>query len=490
MGPSTKLLKLGTSTVKWGYYDLTTPFVAHVRSGDLITVEVATHTAGNDYAKMIKGDPAMEAIYKWSAGKTALTKSVPRPPGSGSHIVTGPINVCGAMPGDVIQVEIKKMIPRKNPVNKKTYGSNVLTNFGYHYTKGGKRDGSNFTGDASTVTIYEIAYDRSLKGYYGLPVYQYKQPPLLDPSGSGVATTKTTAPIGYITPHAIDVAATGLPVTYPEGFQFLLANGVTNITYTNASLAYQIPLRPHLGIMAVMPADGQNFLNGGPVGSLGASTVSPSVFGGNIDNWRISAGTTMYYRAELPGARLVVSDTHAAQGDSELSGTAIETSFTVMLRIRLLSQARLPDTVKMLNFPLGETRSEYMIHGFAYSDYLSELASPITIGTAGGSLDMAFKGAYDKTRNFLIDAFHLQEEEAIGVMSTSVDFIVTQVVDNNWGVHGLVKKAAFKRRTIGRRLLEHLEAGNLVEHITVRHMGEKKRKRREEFIKRVFRIPG
>lgn len=68
-----------------------------------------------------------------------------------------------------------------------------------------------------------------------------------------------------------------------------------------------------------------------------------------------------------------------------------------------------------------------MVHGFAYTDYLSELEVPSTIGVAGGSLDLAFRGAFDKTRNFLMDAFLLQEEEAIGVMSTGVDFFVTQV---------------------------------------------------------------
>ena len=36
-------------------------------------------------------------------------------------------------------------------------------------------------------------------------------------------------------------------------------------------------------------------------------------FGGNIDNWRVGEGTTMYYRSELPGARLILADTHACE---------------------------------------------------------------------------------------------------------------------------------------------------------------------------------
>jgi acetamidase/formamidase len=57
-------------------------------------------------------------------------------------------------------------------------------------------------------------------------------------------------------------------------------------------------------------------------------TIPPSYTGGNIDNWRIGKGATMYYPVSVAGALLSAGDPHASQGDSELCGTAIECSMT------------------------------------------------------------------------------------------------------------------------------------------------------------------
>ena len=88
------------------------------------------------------------------------------------------------------------------------------------------------------------------------------------------------------------------------------------------SFAWQVPLRPHIGTMAVMPANTNNYLRGTP-GAAGANTIPPSKFGGNVDDWRMGKGGTMYYKVEVEGANLVVGDTHAAQGDSELAGARL-----------------------------------------------------------------------------------------------------------------------------------------------------------------------
>eukprot|EP00850_Spirogloea_muscicola_P017982 SM000160S02523 [mRNA] locus=s160:71:4872:+ [translate_table: standard] len=508
--PPSAARRLGSKTVKWGYYDLTAPYVAHVKSGHKITIEVLTHDCGTDYNKMIKGDPGVESVYKWLPGQTTNTKAVPQWPLSGPHVVTGPIKICGAKAGDIVQVDILKFVPRKNPVTGKTFGANTMSPFGYHYSHGGHRNGTAFgPQDACTITVYEIVKEK--KTYYAQPVYQFKVPSLVDPSS--VVNPINDYPIGVIVPHKLQTSAydlmsilcllpkignltarwshhpctlraerncwskhaflstqafvtlTNKLVTYAPGFQGKLATGFTEIVYTNATLDYRIPLRPHLGVMGVMPANGQNFLKGAVNGTRGANTVPPSKFGGNIDNWRVGKGTTMYYRAEVDGARFYVADTHASQGDGEISGTAVETSFTVTLRITLISQAKLPATIKTIDFPLGETSTEYFVHGFAYSDYLWQLPVPSTILPDISRLDIAFHGAYDKTRNFLMDAFKLTEEEAIGIMSTSVDFFVTQVVDSNWGVHGTVRKAEFAKRTQARRLLEYVGDSDLIEQM-------------------------
>eukprot|EP00897_Mesotaenium_endlicherianum_P009152 jgi/Mesen1/8265/ME000448S07414 len=444
--PSTKYLEANKDTVKWGYYDLDAPFV---HSGDTITIEVLTHTAGGDYSKMIKGDPGVESVYEWKKGASYASKASPQYADSGPHIVTGPIEVCGAEPGDV---EIKTIVPRKNPSTGKTYGCNVMAPFGYHFTSGGHADGKPFTqAEPATITMYEIVYDKSDKEYYGQPIYQYKQPTIL--TRGGFVTAADDQPIGVVAPHAYDVGGTNKKVTYGRNMKTLLGPEQSKITYTNATLDFRVPLRPHLGIMAVMPANGQKFLNGAPAGTEGCNTIPPSKFGGNIDNWRVGPGTTMYYKVELPGARFVVADTHASQGDGEVSGTAIETHMTATLKITLIKQ-------------------EYFVHGFAYSDYLEQLAVPNNIfpgnTQTGSNLDKAMKGAYNQTLNFLMSSFLLQEAEAIGLMSTAIDFFVTQVVDGNWGVHGVIRKELFVKRTKGRKLLEYMGNQDLIDQLSHR----------------------
>lgn len=100
--------------------------------------------------------------------------------------------------------------------------------------------------------------------------------------------------------------------------------------------------------------------------------------------------------------------------------------------------------VETLDFPLLETADAYVIHGFAYANYLDDLEDPSTIFAVGATLDKAFEDCFLRTRNWLMDTYDMIEEEAIAVMTTSVDFSVTQVVDGNWGVHSMLPKWVFE----------------------------------------------
>ena len=53
------------------------------------------------------------------------------------------------------------------------------------------------------------------------------------------------------------------------------------------------------------------------------------------------------------------------------------------------------------------------------------------------------RDAFRKLRQFLMTAYGLSEDEAISLMSVAADFGVTQVVDGNWGVHGIIEKRMF-----------------------------------------------
>jgi len=212
------------------------------------------------------------------------------------------------------------------------------------------------------------------------------------------------------------------------------------IDYLEADLNWKVPLRPHLGTMAVMPANSNNY------GPNGVNTIPPSKFGGNVDDWRIGKGGTMYYTVEVAGGHLVVGDTHAAQGDTELAGTAMETSMTAKLKVTLHKADALPKFVQNLNFPLLETAEQFVIHGFAYTDFLEELTTPSDIFSVGASVDRALEDAFNKTRIFIMDVYELTEEETIALMSTGVDFGITQIVDGNWGVHADIDKWMFEAK--------------------------------------------
>ena len=104
-------LAANVDTVVWGYFDpLATPKIS-MESGETITVEVITHHhAGHDYYKMIHGYPAVEEIFFWEDTQTLTDKPEPKLPGSGVHLITGPIEVIGTMPGDVLQLEFSSWI--------------------------------------------------------------------------------------------------------------------------------------------------------------------------------------------------------------------------------------------------------------------------------------------------------------------------------------------------------------------------------------------
>ena len=75
----------------------------------------------------------------------------------------------------------------------------------------------------------------------------------------------------------------------------------------------RIPIRPHFGVRGLAPSEADM-----------VDSIPPNYVGGNIDDWRIGKGATMYYPVAVPGALLSAGDSHASQGDSELCGTAIE----------------------------------------------------------------------------------------------------------------------------------------------------------------------
>ena len=424
-------LPLSAANVQWGFFSKTLAPVLTIDSGAEVVVEMATHHACDDYDKMILGDPGMEEIYASDATGRTESKRVATGGGDGVHILTGPIFVNDAEPGDLLVVEILDLQPRPNK-DGKTYGSSAAAWWGYH-ARVPKSDGTSFTAGSSTgtpgssdevVTIYELMEDDEGNGY-AIPSYQFGWPTLTDPTG--VERDHIAYP-GSCVPHD------------SHGDTTTVSSTVTDLGWTkNASITYfdevypaKIPINYHIGCMGLAP-ESHDFVDSTP----------PMPSGGNLDNKRIGVGTTMYYPVEVAGAMLSMGDAHTAQGDSESDGTGIETSLTGKFKITVIKKADFTPAQKALDFPLGETDTEWIVHGFTETDYLETYAENPSDIYSASSIDSATRNAFAQTRKFIMAQYDLTEYEAWTIITEGIDFGMTQLVDGNWGVHAIVPKAIF-----------------------------------------------
>lgn len=89
-----------------------------------------------------------------------------------------------------------------------------------------------------------------------------------------------------------------------------------------------VPVRPFLGVIGIAPAENGDF-----------STIPPyALSGGNVDTRYLGSGSTVYFPVQVPGALFSCGDGHAAQGDGEVCGTAIETPMKASVRLSVVKQ--------------------------------------------------------------------------------------------------------------------------------------------------------
>ncbi|HEY0616949.1 MAG TPA: acetamidase/formamidase family protein [Kribbella sp.] len=163
-------------------------------------------------------------------------------------------------------------------------------------------------------------------------------------------------------------------------------------------------LAPFLGVMGVAPeATGEH------------STIPPrAVGGGNIDCKELVAGSTLYLPVAVAGAMLSLGDGHAAQGDGEVGGTAIECPMTTTLTVDLVREERPIDTIH------AETPAGRVTFGF------------------DADLNVATGDALDAMVRWMQAILAVDKSTALALASTSVDLRVTQVANQTWGVHALL----------------------------------------------------
>jgi amidase len=168
---------------------------------------------------------------------------------------------------------------------------------------------------------------------------------------------------------------------------------------------YSVPLRPMLGCIGVAPQGRQAF---------GTGDLGP--YGGNLDYNELREGTSIYLPVFQPGALLFMGDGHAAQGDGELTGDALETSMEIEFTVDVIQG-------KMVREPQAENDEYLMVFGIA------------------GSLHEALQSATTGLVQWLERDYKLNSAELAVVLGTSIRYDVAEIVDPHLNVVAKIRKS-------------------------------------------------
>ncbi|MBT2692091.1 acetamidase/formamidase family protein [Bacillus sp. ISL-55] len=175
------------------------------------------------------------------------------------------------------------------------------------------------------------------------------------------------------------------------------------------SRSLNVALNPFIGLMGVAPAE------------LGVHHTSPPRYcGGNIDCKELKRGSTLYLPISVDGALFSIGDGHAAQGDGEVSGTAIECPMD-LVDITLTVREDL-----QLKMPRANTPAGWLTFGF------------------NEDLNLAAGQALDEMVSLLRELHGMERAEALALASMTVDLRVTQVVNGVKGVHAVLPHGAIR----------------------------------------------
>lgn len=167
----------------------------------------------------------------------------------------------------------------------------------------------------------------------------------------------------------------------------------------------EVPLRPMLGCIATAPSNKEAI-----------STSTPGPYGGNMDYNGMNAGVKLMLPVSEPGALLFVGDGHAAQGDGELLGNAIEISMDVEFSVDLIKK-------RTIMWPRLED-----------AEYLAVLGS-------ANSLPRALQHATTELQSWLMADYDYDERAAALLMGHALRYDIANVVDPQFTVVAKIPKA-------------------------------------------------
>ena len=308
---SNHTLLAGPDTVRLGVFNASYPPVMTVASGDTVTVQCVS--GRKDVLPPASAGmaipPALAAILDAN------------PAYSSGHIVTGPIAIEGAQPGDMLEIRIDTIEPGAD------WGYNLIRPLA-----------GTLPEDFHDTTLMHIKVDKSR-----------------------------------------------MVCTLPWGTE--------------------LPMAPFFGVMGVAP----------PPAFGTIASKEPRIHGGNLDNKELTAGSTLFLPVWVPGGNFSVGDGHGVQGDGEVCVTALEMCLTGTFTFTLHKGTG-------LKMPRAETPTHFITMG------LNE------------DLDQAMKQALREMIAFITSRTNLSPEQAYAFCSLAVDFHVTQTVNGEKGIHGMLKK--------------------------------------------------
>lgn len=224
--------------------------------------------------------------------------------------------------------------------------------------------------------------------------------------------------IGALAPGFGAINSTGytpmLNPPIPEKIWFYPIDHATNTATFKAldsNFSVKIPLHPFFGCIGVAPSGGE-----------ARSSVVPAEFGGNMDSPEVSVGNTVYLPVSVPGAMLFMGDGHAAMGDGEVAGTAVEVALRGRVQVQVIKG-------KKIGWPRFEN-NEYIMTVGAYRP-----------------LDDALRIAFTELVGWIHNDYGLSEMDAYELLSEVAEIHLNEMVDPNYVVVAKINKKYLPPKT-------------------------------------------
>lgn len=191
------------------------------------------------------------------------------------------------------------------------------------------------------------------------------------------------------------------------------ANNVATFHAHDSSFSVQVPLHPFFGCIGVAPAGGE-----------ARSSIVPAENGGNMDAPEASVGNTLYLPVNVAGALLYVGDGHAAMGDGEVDGTAIEAPLRARLQVEVIKGRK-------IEWPRFENENSIMAVG---------ITRP---------LDDALRVAFTQLIGWIHEDYGLSELDAYELLSKVGRIHLDEMVDPNYVIVASIDKKYLPPKKMG-----------------------------------------